>query len=70
MHFPFLNQIQLQPEPINEDDELAQAINDDPIVHDNNWQLTEYPDGEAIEHFWQEVAEDIHKDPDWYDFTE
>ncbi|HEX6258108.1 MAG TPA: hypothetical protein VFZ48_01355 [Candidatus Saccharimonadales bacterium] len=70
MQLPFFNRIQLQTQPIDDGDELAQAITDDPVLHDNNWELTETPDADALVAFWDEVATDIRKDPDWNDFTE
>jgi hypothetical protein len=47
-------------EPIQQetdDDELTRAIND-PIYHDNHWDLHEEVDGEALEKFWDEAASD------------
>jgi hypothetical protein len=42
----------------NDDDELTQAIND-PIYHDNQWDLHEDIDGEALERFWDDASKDI-----------
>lgn len=47
-------------EPVTETedgDELTRAIND-PIYHDNNWDLHEDVDGEALAKFWDEAAKD------------
>lgn len=71
MNIPFLHQagIQLQPQAIDDDD-LSQAIMADADVHDDNWQLTETPDTEQLEAYWQNVEQDLHRDPGWTDFTE
>lgn len=48
-------------EPIQQetdDDELTRAIND-PIYHDNHWDLHEDVDAEALEKFWDEASKDV-----------
>ena len=50
-------------------DELAQAIVNDPIDHDDNWQLTENTDTEELEQYWATVEEEIKNDPEWVDFA-
>jgi len=48
-------------EPIQQetdDDELTRAIND-PIYHDNHWDLHETVDGEALEEFWDQAAKEV-----------
>jgi|GEM_PF-2290214 len=48
-------------EPIaeaNDGDELAAAVND-PIYHDNNWDLHEDFDGEALAQFWDDASKDL-----------
>lgn len=52
-----------------DDDELAQAIVNDPEDHDNNWQLTNQPDSEELEQYWTNVEEEIKNDPEWIDFA-
>ena len=53
----------------SDSDELAQAIDNDPIDHDNNWQLTNQPDTEALEQYWTTVEDEIKNDPEWTDFA-
>lgn len=50
-------------EPVAEtdDDELTRAIND-PIYHDNNWDLHEDVDGEALAQFWEDAAKELNAD--------
>ena len=48
-------------EPIqqeNDDDELTSAINE-PIYHDNHWDLHDDVDAEALEKFWDEASKDV-----------
>lgn len=52
-----------------DDDELARAIVDDPIDHDDNWQLTDRPDTEELEQYWTTVEDEIKSDPEWVDFA-
>jgi hypothetical protein len=57
-------------EPIpdeNDDDELTRAIND-PIYHDNQWDLHETVDGEALEKFWDTATKELEPEAD--SFTE
>jgi len=50
--------VAFEPIPVeSDDDELTRAIND-PIYHDNHWDLHEDVDGEALEKFWDEAARD------------
>ena len=43
---------------LNDGDELTQAINE-PIYHDNNWDLHEDVDGEKLAEFWDEATKDL-----------
>jgi hypothetical protein len=45
----------------NETDELTQAVND-PIYHDNNWELRDDIDEQALEKFWDEAAKEQSAD--------
>ena len=47
-------------------DELAKAIVNDPIDHDNNWTLEERLDASKLEAFWDGVLKDAKNDPDWF----
>ena len=62
--------VQFQPVPITDDDELARAIVDDTIEHDNQWELSERPDMGELTKFWSEVEEDVAHDPEWFKFSE
>ena len=44
-----------------DNDELTQAVND-PIYHDNHWDLHETVDPEALEKFWDDAAKDLGSD--------
>lgn len=61
--------MELSPVPID-DDELSQAILDDPVAHDNVWELNERPDTEELTKFWSEVEADVAQDPEWFRFSE
>jgi hypothetical protein len=74
MKFPRLSlalphQMQLAP-VVADDDELSQAIENDPIDHDNTWELVERPDPGKLEAFWTQVVEDVKSDPEWNTFAE
>lgn len=43
---------------LNDGDELTAAINE-PIYHDNNWDLHEAVDGEALAQFWDDATKDM-----------
>jgi hypothetical protein len=54
--------VEFEPIPVeDDDDELTHAIND-PIYQDNQWDLHEVVDGEALEKFWDEASKDIKAD--------
>lgn len=58
--------IAFEPIPVeveNDGDELTQAIND-PIYHDNHWDLHENVDGEALEKFWSDATKELGPDAD------
>ena len=55
---PTLHPIRLQPQPIEEDDELSQAILNDTKNLDNTWDLADFVDGEALQRFWDEVTQE------------
>lgn len=56
---------QMKLAPVHEDaDSLAQAIANDPIDHDDNWQLSERPDSGELESYWTHVEDDLRKDPE------
>lgn len=51
-------------EPVQQetdDDELTRAIND-PIYHDNHWDLHEDVDGEKLAEFWDEATKELDTD--------
>ncbi len=57
--------------PVADDgDELTVAITDDPVQHDNNWQLEERPNEVQLEQYWTEVENDIQHDPTWIKFAD
>jgi hypothetical protein len=46
--------------PVEEDDdELSEFIKNDPLTHDNQWDLNETLDGETLEAFWSDVLKDL-----------
>lgn len=72
IELPHLNlgthQMELSPVPVN-DDELTQAILDDPVMHDDVWELSERPDSTELTQFWDEVEADVANDPEWFKFS-
>lgn len=70
-HLTFSLPHQMQLSPVMDDgDEITAAIVNDPIDHDNNWELVERPDSEELERYWQRVEEDVKNDPEWVHFAE
>jgi hypothetical protein len=60
--------VEFEPIPVDsDDDELTRAIND-PIYHDNQWDLHENVDGEALEKFWDDATKEL--EPESSSFTE
>ncbi len=65
-----LEKLHLLPKPVafepiddNDDDELAKAVNE-PIYHDNNWDLHEAVDGERLEKFWADATKELETEPE------
>ena len=65
-----LENLHLLPKPVaiepiaddNLDDDLTKAINE-PIYHDNNWDLHEAVDGEQLEKFWDDATKELETEP-------
>jgi hypothetical protein len=53
-----------------DNDELTQAIVEDPIAHDDTWELSERPDMGELTKFWSDVETDVANDPEWFTFSE
>lgn len=67
-HFELPQAMQLSPVPAD-DDELTQAIESDPVTHDNNWVLTAQLDQDELNRsseLWDRIVEDVHSDPEWF----
>ena len=62
-------QMELSP-VLADSDELTQAILDDPVAHDDVWELNERPDTQELAQFWSEVEADVANDPKWFRFEE
>lgn len=62
--------MQLEPIPVDDGDELTQAISRDSAEHDDNWELSERPDTNELESYWQHVEADMQSDPEWKPQTE
>jgi hypothetical protein len=59
-----LNYLQFQPiDPSSEDVSNGQQKDEDII-------LDEQIDENSLETYWDEVVQDIHKDPDWFTFAD
>lgn len=54
----------------SENDELIQAIDNSDSAHDDNWQLTKYPDTDGLESYWTGVEHDLQNDPEWFEFAD
>lgn len=67
---PMPRKMQLAPIPTDDGDELTRAIVQDPIAHDDNWELSERPDTDELESYWQHVEEDMQNDLEWKAQTE
>lgn len=52
-------QMQFEPIPVDDDDDLSKAINDDPITHDDQWDLTDSIDAEKLDAFWDDALREI-----------
>lgn len=57
--------MQLSPVPID-DDELTSDVSADADNQDNNWELTDRPDSDELEAYWNTVEADVRKDPTWF----
>jgi hypothetical protein len=55
--------VEFEPVPVidDEEDELAQAVQD-PIYHDNKWDLREQVDVDALQAFWDDATEELGPD--------
>lgn len=46
--------------PVEEDDdELSEFIKNDPLTHDNQWDLQEVLDGEKLDAFWTDALNEL-----------
>lgn len=54
----------------DDNDELTRAIADEPLQHDDEWELDERPDTTQLEAYWDEVEDDIEHDPKWIKFSD
>ncbi|MCX6728812.1 MAG: hypothetical protein NTV39_03520 [Candidatus Saccharibacteria bacterium] len=59
-----LNYLQFQPIDSSSDDLPEEHRHQDEIVLDDGI------DEEQLDHYWDEVVQDIHQDPDWFTFTD
>lgn len=51
---------QMQFQPVEEDDdELSQSIKNDPITHDNTWDLNDSIDASQLDAFWDEALQEL-----------
>lgn len=53
---------------VDDGDELTTAIAEDVHVNDDAWELSEHPDTNELERYWEKVEEDIAHDPEWFTF--
>lgn len=50
-------------EPVlSEDDELIKDINDDPVTHDNVWQLKEDINADELDRFWDQTLAEMRSE--------
>lgn len=70
-HLPSLwpHTLQLSP-PEAENDELIEAIDEEMLQHDDDWQLSERPDTKELTQYWEKVEDDIQHDPEWIQVDE
>jgi len=59
-----LNYLQFQPIDSSSDDTFNTQQKDEDII------LDEQIDENSLENYWEEVVQDIHKDPDWFTFAD
>ena len=59
-----LNYLQFQEIDSSSEDIPEEHCHQDEIV------LNEQIDENSLETYWEKVVEDIHKDPDWFTFTD
>ena len=59
-----LHYLALQPVEDEDGSELDQ------FVHDEEITLEERPDQGELNEFWQHVSDDIHADPEWFQFAD
>lgn len=59
-----LNYLQFQPIDSSSDDSSDSQQKDEDI------NLEEQIDENSLENYWDEVVQDIHKDPDWFTFAD
>lgn len=69
-HAPTVRIVAMSPVYDEDDDELIQAINNQPIVSDDQWTLTAAPDTDELNRYWNHVEEDIAGDPEWFAFDD
>lgn len=59
-----LDYLQLQPiDPSSDDADDAHRHQDEIVLDDDI-------DEDSLEHYWDDVVQDIHKDPEWFTFSD
>lgn len=52
-------QMKFAPVEDDDNDELSEFIKNDPLAHDNQWDLHEQIDGEQLEAFWSDALHEL-----------
>jgi len=45
-------------------------ISDENRLRDDNIELDDQLDEDSLEHYWEQVVDDIHEDPEWFNFSD
>lgn len=65
-----LQYLQLQPVEPNDDGTSDSPLDASYNPAADDITLEERPDEAQLETFWNDVVDDIHKDPDWFTFSD
>jgi len=55
---------------LQEIDSSFDDISDENRFKDDNIELDDQLDEDSLEHYWEQVVDDIHEDPEWFNFSD
>ena len=55
---------------LQEIDSSFDDVSDENRLRDDKIELNDQFDEDSLEHYWEQVVNDIHEDPEWFNFSD